>query len=152
MSIHKSSSRLMTFLSASIIFGNIIISLWHLIGPAWIIFGLRTEVLSGTSYSYPLETKLMSFFGFALVFLFFISQIKSWRVGGWWRWLLLGCLLFFLMVDIHETIMASRMDGFSSAVMKHYFYDLCFVCWILLNYYFWIVFLPKSRNHGRTSQ
>jgi hypothetical protein len=130
---------------AAIVIGNVFVFISHILGPLIIVLGLRTEVLTGNSYEYSIGMVFVSFLAVFLLLLFLYANYGSIRWGGFWRWILLSCLLFLMLVRLSEAISGHAEYGMVYVVKREYFSSLFFFVWVFINYLYWFI-LRKPRS------
>jgi hypothetical protein len=144
--------KLLRLASAIIFIGNIVLLLRYLIGPLWIVLGLRIEVLSGTSYEYSWWMIVVAYAAIVFLIIFFIAQIKSWNGSRIWHFILVGSIAVFASIGVYEAIMAHKMDGLTFPVIKRYGYSFFVIAWAVCNAFFWSIRRRASASScGRTT-
>lgn len=124
--------------------GNALIFFMYIIGPLTIIFGLRIEVMTGESYSYPKKMIVVALAAVSLLFVFLLSHYKSLKKGGGWRWMLLFCLFVLMMIGLSDSVLGHLEYGLAYIVVRGYISSAVFLAWILFNYFYWFYIRPTK--------
>jgi hypothetical protein len=132
------------FISVIVAVGNMLTFLAHILGPVAIIFGLRTEVMTGESYPHSKIMIFVAFSAAALLFLFLISLYKSFVAAGKWRYVLIFCLIFLMLVGLSDTIRGNIEYGLAYIVVRGYVSSAFFCAWIAFNFYYWFYLRSKT--------
>lgn len=138
----NSSSRrnwVLLFLTA----GNSLIFFRHFLASAWVLFGLRQEVVTGSSYQWAIDVRFFAFVAFIFSIIFLISIIRVWFNHQFSKKLVLLCLLFFFLAECYETFMLHITYGpIKIDEVTAYIYGPLVFSWALIN----------ARLQGRKAQ
>ena len=121
------------FRLSAVIAGNLIVVGWYLIASLPILLGLRTEVLTGESYVWPLRVMLTSLFVLFVSLILLAATFQAWKRRHFLK-VTAACLAALAVLELYESVMLQIVYGPSRLNdVSYYIQGPLLAVWAVLN-------------------